>query len=940
MASDAVERVIFVHTAYKFPYAFRVMKDCISPGVFGAHFGGSGKWELCIRGDHLVIRRQGKAETRIPLTSIQVAKVEPGSIWSSIVVEPGISPTSCSGTTKGEGRRFVARLKDCIAGALARQLIRLEVALVDASKMATDLVAAKRYVSGYDVREFQRQLTDSDSQPYRAVVEALRSPLFQSRLLPPVLQTVVADLRSVFDQSSFQIAAANHRFVEEELVRHKEFFDSVEKVPLSDEQRRACVVLEDRNLLVAAAGSGKTASIVGKVGYLLNAGICRPDEVLILAFNKLAAAEIDHRIKDRLSGLASEDSAPRVETFHSFGRHVIKSVDGVGPAIANHEEGGATTAAAHIDRLVAQLIESDRVFALDWLIFRIVYPTTAANPFDTKAFATLSDWKEFCASQATFRDGKNGLLTLKGDVVKSHGELAIANWLYMNGVPYEYERPYEFDTQSLEFMQYRPDFYLPDIKAYLEHFAVGPDGEVPAIFERGPHPYSAAMQWKREEHQRRGTTLLETTFADFLEGTLFEKLEAMLASKGQILNRQPMSELLEQANKLNGTQIGGMIRTFIRHIKSNRLPLDELEKKGRASTQPGRALHFLRLVRRILAAYEADLQRSRTIDFDDMIAKATTYIEEERCWHGYKVVLVDEFQDISAGRARMLKALLKTPASTKLFAVGDDWQSIYRFSGSDIDLFTRFPEYFGRTSQMQLTKTFRSNQAIADTASAFVMRNPAQIKKSISSIDSRRSPAISMVTYDRDHTDQQALRDALAEICAIANKPTNPSRPSVAILARYNRNIKSISRDTFSQFQERLNIQCSTVHRAKGTEADYVVILGLERGRYGFPAEMEDDPLLGLAMPQPETYPFSEERRLFYVALTRARHAVYLVASRAFPSAFVQELIGDSESCLAPFPSDGSAAKLCKKCLSGSIVERHGRNGSFFSCSNFPLCKA
>ncbi len=915
------------------------MKDCISPGIFGAYFGGSGMWELRIEGDHLVLERQGDVGNRIPLASIQVAKVTRGSIWSSIAIAPAISATSLSGITRGAGQKFIARLKDCVAAALARQLIKLEAAVNDISRMATDLVAAKRYISGHDVRELQKQFNNSGGQPYRAILDAIVSPLFEPRLLPPTLQRVVAELKDIFDQPSFQIDAANLKFVEEELARHRKFFDSVEKVPLSDEQRRACIVLEDRNLLVAAAGSGKTASIVGKVGYLLKAGICRPDEILILAFNNLAAAEIEHRIKDRLSGLVSEDAAPRVATFHSFGRHIIASVDGGGPAIANHEEGGA--AAAHIDRIVAQLCESDRAFAIDWLLFRIVYPSRAANPFDIKAFPKRSDWEKYSASQGTFRDGKNGLLTLKGDVVKSHGELAIANWLYMNGVPYEYERAYEFDTQSAEYRrQYRPDFYLPDIKAYLEHFAVGPDGRVPEIFESGPHPYSASMRWKREEHQRRGTTLLETTFADFLDGTLFEKLEAMIAMRGQAIAPLPMSDLHEQANKLSGTHIGTLIRTFIRHIKSNRLSLDDIRKKCSASAHPGRALHFLRLVQRISAAYEADLRRTRTIDFDDMIATATAYIEEGRCRHDYKVILVDEFQDISAGRAKILNALLKVSAPTRLFVVGDDWQSIYRFAGSDIDLFTRFSEHFGRTAQMQLTKTFRSNQTIADTASAFVMRNAAQLKKKVLSLDSSRSPAISIVTYDRRRPDQQALQAALSEILSTAKNATGQDRPSVAILARYNRTIRNIDDDMLAEFQRRLNILCSTIHRAKGTEADYIVVLGLERGRHGFPSEMEDDPLLELAMPQPEAYPFAEERRLFYVALTRARHAVYLIANRAFPSAFVEELIDDHGDSLAQFPRGRTTEVPCKRCRSGSVIERNGKNGTFFSCSNYPLCKA
>jgi DNA helicase-4 len=161
----------------------------------------------------------------------------------------------------------------------------------------------------------------------------------------------------------------------------------------------------------------------------------------------------------------------------------------------------------------------DDEFATDWVMFRAVCFKSAKDPAE---FKTVENWNQYVQANGEYQNGKRGFLTMNGELVKSQGELAIANWLYMNGVEYEYERPYEYETADRQYRQYRPDFYLPAIRAYLEHYALDKNGNPPATF--GVR-YNESLRWKEQLHAENGTSLMTTTFADFVSGELFPKLK-------------------------------------------------------------------------------------------------------------------------------------------------------------------------------------------------------------------------------------------------------------------------------------------------------------------------------------------------------------------------------------------------------------------------------
>jgi DNA helicase-4 len=291
---------------------------------------------------------------------------------------------------------------------------------------------------------------------------------------------------------------------------------------------------------------------------------------------------------------------------------------------------------------------------------------------------------------------------------------------------------------------------------------------------------------------------------------------------------------------------------------------------------------------------------------------------------------------MSQERAKLIKALLNKSPDANLFAVGDDWQSIYRFTGSDIDVFTRFANHLGVAATNYLAQTFRSNQGISDIAAGFVQKNPSQMTKRVKAHDSASDGAVVVRQYTTLEEMDRVCRGSLEEIAKLAG---SGKRISVFLLARYRLQRPQALEEWQRQFPM-FDITCRTVHSSKGLEADYVIVLRLHTGSYAFPSEISDDPLLQLVMPQAESFPNAEERRLFSVAMTRARHGVYLLGSRHSSSAFLTELVDDnSTSGKVRFERGAAGTETCPECRRGTLAKRTSKFGEFFGCSNYPSCK-
>ena len=679
---------------------------------------------------------------------------------------------------------------------------------------------------------------------------------------------------------------------------------AAQPVRLTDEQAQAIATDEHATLVLAGAGTGKTSVIVGKVAHLVrNQGVA-PDEILVLAYNRTAAKEIRERLRGDLS-------KADVRTFHGFGRRIIGEC-GVSPTIS---------------KLAGDQLALTR--AVDDILEEILYDPAQSNPVisfllynhapykPAFEFKTPAEYDEYVRSVE--------LRTLNEDQVKSFEELAIANYLTEYGIKFQYEAPYPVQTATRQHRQYTPDFFLPDHGIYIEHFALNEQGRPPP----GPEwsQYAEDAEWKRNLHMRHGSKLIETYSWQHKQGVLLPTLRKQLEDEGVEFKQVSRQNLVRKLAGQVISWLAQLLAKFLNHVKGSGLMPDELRIRARKAGQFRRSGSFLDVFERVYARYQQKLKAEGTLDFHDLINEATRLVQDGD-WQGrYRYVLVDEFQDISAGRMALLQSLKRTHLA--YFLVGDDWQSIYRFAGSDTRLLHNCGDWLGHVQERTLTQTFRFADGILEPSTSFVKRNPEQTQRPLRAAGGAKDGGITVI-YDGNH----------AEGVARAARDIEPNgrgaRLSVLVLGRYRRSVNELPKSGRSR---PLRFEFDTVHRAKGREADYVVVLDLKDDRLGFPSKVEDEPLMDLVLPpmSGRAYPHPEERRLFYVAMTRARIGAYLIADPTRPSPFVEELLRES----AGLREIGEVAPECPRCHIGVLLVKDGIYGRFWGCSEYrskPSC--
>lgn len=718
----------------------------------------------------------------------------------------------------------------------------------------------------------------------------------------------------------------NEALVVAQKVRLKDFFGSVEKDQLTEEQIKACICMDDAVMIVAAAGSGKTSTMVAKTGYVLHETLATPDQILLLAFNTATAKEVSERIIEQLSGVPNVDRV-RSNTFHSFGMYVIGKATGKRPSLApwvDTSDAGADV--REISNIIETLSAHDKSFKRDWDLFRTIYARDVGR------------WEQDDAPEDA-ANGKRGFLTAKGEIVKSKEERMIADWLFYHGVNYEYERAYEYDTADEQHRQYVPDFYYPDIQLYHEHFALNDKGEAPKHFKN----YLQGVKWKRKIHCDKGTALIETTSHSLKTGAAISMLASELISRRVELIFDPdrQGRGLEPVSERD---LINSFRTFQQHVKNNGLTHDQLHAALNAQSKDGYAARlrmYLSIYERIAAEWEQRLRVGNFIDFEDMLIQAADHVESGRYKSPYTIILADEFQDSSRARIRLLKALANSPsAQTHLCVVGDDWQGINRFAGSDISVMTEFESTFEFATRLSLNATFRCPQSLCDVSSEFIRKNPLQIEKTVETTNKLTKTPMLAFGFKSKHSIAGYVEKQLEEMTGYARegrlRPLSGSKISVMILGRYRADRPAALQEWQRRFEAWLSIDYKTVHGSKGLEAEYVFILNVIQGTRGFPSQLQDDPALQLAMPAPDPYPYAEERRLFYVAITRARKQVRIYTTLDEPSQFLIELTKSGHLQIQPI--DGEPLKACPACGSGVLQLKRSKHGSFHGCSRYPAC--
>lgn len=748
------------------------------------------------------------------------------------------------------------------------------------------------------------------------------------------------------------------------LHKHRQLFNKLFPHPLTHEQRLAIVDDSYRTLVIASAGSGKTTTLLGKYVFLLKEGLATPRDILVLAFNKAIQQEIEKKIKKLVQKIRFPLSArPEVYTFHGFGYNLIEKAEGrkrVDLLAESSSDGLLDTANVRkiIDKAKGQYPKIE-----EWIsLFRAVCPYHQIEEFAQnereykEAIGTYPYKRESFPSNRDSDFHEQRIPSLdKRYWVRSQQELAIINSLIKKGVKVEYEKPYPGGDIT-------PDFYYPDIGLWHEHFAIRRDGtsHLPGYEEK----YRQKMKFYK---QRRGNFLFTYSY-EYYDGTVLKKIFRKLKEKGISFDPLPRETIENRLEELYTDDTYNLIAKSIKLAKANDLSSEELSDRLRRLRDRTRSWLFERFFLPLLKTYEGILRENDTIDFEDMILRPTRYLSGANRARSllpsrYKYVLVDEFQDISGSRKNFLARILDP--ESRLFVVGDDWQSIYRFTGSNSMVMREFLESESplvsrdwmysrkgishKPKVYRIQETFRNCKPISDVASEFIQKNPTQIRKSVRARQPEDdSPAVYVCSVDGYNNEN------LKRVLDLISK--SDKKKGVSILGRKNREIATISLKALMAHRRDLKIKKGTIHRAKGLGDDIVILVGMDSGMKGFPNCAGEDPLISIFLPPGDGYPNSEERRVMYVAMTRAKEKVFLVNQSVQPSSFLEEV---KEICrqlgikLNDVVLRRDVVGPCPVCLSkgmvegmwkGALVRRVTRNppySVFLGCTNFPrgLCR-
>ncbi len=660
---------------------------------------------------------------------------------------------------------------------------------------------------------------------------------------------------------------------------------------LNDRQRDA-VVSEDKRLLVlAGAGSGKTKTLLQKLVYLIEEKSVSPSSILAITFTKNAANEMIDRliitadqsgtfhktISDKNTTTLAKDIERRnyskrfkwienltLKTFHSFCYSVLRNFGVnefdnkfriIGDEKRDEEDDlskyvAPETAFEVFHKLLIELCEDAdyllklKRYVLDYVVDKLHVERFRKNlPKDGKYFTTLNGIK-----------------------VRSKSEQYIADWLYRHNIQFEYE-----PLLNIKDFAFNPDFYIPAANVYLEHIS----------------NKSYSMRDKEEQFEK-GKLLLVRTFEKMTtDSALFNHTLEMIIksriSQGAYSNR--FITYREEFNNYH-EDIKDFIRMVMRitdMIKVESLDVSEIRQKAEQD-QHERVRDFYKLSLPILNKYKEYCINKSYLDFNDMISRTISLFKTqddilEKFRSKYKYILVDEFQDVNNLQVELIKMLLTD--HTQLFCVGDDWQSIYGFRGSNVSYIIEFEKHFPNSSVIKLDLNYRSTENIVGASNEVIKRNKFKVEKEIRA--SKKSEH-KIVVY-AGNEDEENLDFCTQRVRELLEEGLTPDD----ILFLYRRS--NMYKPYYFRFKnENIKIQAKTIHAAKGLEAKVVFIIGLTEGYGGFPDIWLEDRIFQVIKKANHNQLLEEERRLFYVAITRAKDKLFLITEKGNESSFLKEI--------------------------------------------------
>ncbi len=726
--------------------------------------------------------------------------------------------------------------------------------------------------------------------------------------------------KAMLDTKAYKKANNDH-FVDNQLSSYAQYFDTVLAYPLDSQQREAVVSLEDNVLVISSAGSGKTMTTVGKVRYLIDVQNVPAEKILLITFTRKAAESLSERLGEKKL---------KCRTFHKLALDIIGDATGERPTITPQD---------FSVQVYHKLCEDNPQFKKSIADYILQSRYSMKDQFEYTSMQEYIQDRQRYGIQTFFKDMDGRPVFCKSDE-----ESKICDFLGSRGIKFRYEEKYEISTVDADYRQYCPDFSIyiegtdkKSKRVYLEHFAIDESGRCPAWFSQDDEiKYQQGIVWKRELHKQNGTVLIETSSAGFHRGDVFRNLTEQLLNLGVVFSKATHTSVSRELIKQE-ENILGMLTSFNFLLKSRNLSIEQIVQEvvmyqDRATVED--------IIVPFIDAYRQMEEESNQIDFTDAIIHAT-----DICNNGhrpdYDYILVDEFQDISTDRYRFLQSLRRKDPLTKLFCVGDDWQSIYRFAGSDMALFKKFEQFFGYTKKCRMETTYRFGEPAIAMSSKFILANKEQAFKDV-------HPFRPDAETQLDFVPTNGYDDIAQKIQSIADQI--PADKEIMLLGRYGFDVK-VLKDTDLKIQDNKDrvvvtygsrkMVFMTVHQSKGLECDYIILLNCNGGTLGFPSQIADNQVLKYVLSEPDAFAFSEERRIFYVGITRAKKHTWVLYDEKNPSPFVCEFVKVS----APRQQASAIpeSELCPKCHCGRVIVAkkgiavNGNPYSVLVCSNQKL---
>ena len=797
----------------------------------------------------------------------------------------------------------------------------------------------------------------------------------------------------------------NDDFIEKQRKLENDFFDNVDGRSLDINQRIAVLTDDDNTQIVAGAGTGKTLTIQGKVKYLIEKQGINPEDILCISFSNSARDDLAEKLKRTI------DAPVEVRTFHSLGYSIL-GINGYDKEVPKYELNNLIDSyfKKHYVKKPKEVIE---FFSYYFNLIHIKEDELKLETIKSK-LNSLDEYDEYLQEYLQIHNFKR-----KKEYMHSIQELIISNYLFIHNINYSkgekliFKNEYS-DNQVNNLINYLflkdsdvipneikqkfaeelmvnfeddfrykkcelyPKFYLPDYDIYIDLDYVNHDWQE-YLSDESKEKVINKLELRNELNKSYKTKLITLfDYADNVE-LLIEDLQNNLLNYNVSVNEanwDKLFELLVLKDNLPEYKIFiDTIERFINLFKGNAKNinfngediskkmfihyLDE-NKKLYSSSIEKRNKFFLNIIKTVYKLYAEDLEDNEYIDFNDMINDAVVELRHGGKIHNYKYVIVDEYQDTSHTRYNLLKEI-QNATGAKIVVVGDDWQSIYGFTGCDVNLFSKFDEYFENPKRVIIDITRRNSQELIDVIGGFIKDNKNQIPKKLKSDKFNDSP-IKIFEYNT------RAEEVLAFITILDEISDKKDDAKILVLGRNNKDINEVlCKEIFSTIEfndytkityeqnKKLNIQFRTVHKSKGLEADYVFVLNLNNQINGFPNKIVNDPILNFVNnTQDEGIKYPEERRLFYVALTRTKNDVYLFNRVVRPSLFINEIKNKPgvEKLKYVFSNEDimtissllqkkfeviETGLTCPDCGVGivNLIVNNERGTSYFKCSNF-----